>query len=58
MTPEETTLRKQIDELLDMGNLSRWETSLLISVGSQLDRGWGLTEKQTSMLKELIEKKL
>jgi hypothetical protein len=49
--------RESVDELLDIGSLSKWEYSFLTSVGSQMDRGWDLTEDQLTKLEEIIEEK-
>lgn len=54
----DTELREQIEELMDVGNLTRWETSFLIDMAARIDGGRPLSEGQMEKLQQIIEAKL
>lgn len=47
-----------IEEIMAVGNMTRWEDRFLTSVADQLARGWGLTEDQERKLQEILDAKL
>jgi hypothetical protein len=48
-------IRQAVEEMLDVGSLSKWEYSFLIAIADKLDRGQSLSEREFEKLDEIIE---
>lgn len=53
MSPNE-----MVEELMDLGNLTKWEASFLISVGNKLEWGEDLTETELEKLTEIYRERV
>lgn len=49
--------KQEIERLLDMGNLTKWQYGFLNSVGDKLDRDLHLSEREWEILDSIIEEK-
>lgn len=47
-----------VEELFDLGNLSRWEDSFLVSVSDKLDRDIPLSEREEEKVREIYREKV
>lgn len=54
MTPDEC--RAVIEECLDNGTLTKWESSFITSISDQLERGHDLSDRQVDILEGIHQK--
>lgn len=52
MTPED-----MIEELANLGNLTRWEASFIVDIGNKLEWGRDLTETELKKLEEIYHER-
>lgn len=46
-----------VDELLNLGNLTRWEESFLVSLSDKVDRNIPLSEYEEDKLEEIFKER-
>lgn len=52
------TVHEMIEELLDRGNLTKWESSFLISLSDKVDRGHILSGYEQEKLREIHDERV
>lgn len=49
---------KMVEEVLDSGNLTKWEESFLMSLSDKLDRETPLSEREAEKLQEIYDERM